>query len=130
MKRCCAIESRNLRDRCIEHWENQYGSAPPKALRTQTLSLAYAYEQQIAEQSPLSPKVLSQLLSASVKKAAPLHKTPGMRFVREWRGKEYTVDVHKDGYLYQNKRYKSLSEIARLITGTRWSGPRFFKANS
>jgi len=51
-----------------------------------------------------------------------------MRFVREWHGKEYAVDVLMGGYLYKNKRYKSLSEIAKLITGTHWSGPRFFKA--
>jgi hypothetical protein len=51
---------------------------------------------------------------------------PGTRLVREWQGKIHNVTVVEDGFLYNAKRYKSLSEIARLITGTRWSGPLFF----
>jgi len=51
---------------------------------------------------------------------------PGARLIREWQGETYKVMVVEDGFVYQGNRYKSLSEIARLITGTRWSGPRFF----
>jgi hypothetical protein len=46
--------------------------------------------------------------------------------VREWRGRMHEVIVLEDVYLWKGARYRSLSEIARLITGTRWSGPRFF----
>lgn len=46
--------------------------------------------------------------------------------MRRWRGRTYVVDVGDDGYRYDEKAYGSLSEIATLITGTRWSGPRFF----
>jgi hypothetical protein len=52
--------------------------------------------------------------------------TPGTRFIREWQGEMHQVAVENAGFLYRGKRYKSLSEIARRITGTRWSGPRFF----
>jgi len=52
--------------------------------------------------------------------------TPGTRFIREWQDEMHQVTVDKAGFLYRGKRYKSLSEIARRITGTRWSGPRFF----
>jgi hypothetical protein len=50
----------------------------------------------------------------------------GTRLVREWQGVEHTATVLVDGYEYQGRPYKSLSAIARAITGTRWSGPLFF----
>ena len=55
---------------------------------------------------------------------------PGSRLVRRWRGTTYCVDVLAGEYEYGDKRYKSLSEIAREITGVRWSGPRFFGCRS
>ena len=51
---------------------------------------------------------------------------PGTRLIREWRGHSHHVTVLGRGYSYAGKRYSSLSQIARLITGTRWSGPLFF----
>ena len=51
---------------------------------------------------------------------------PGTRLVREWRDQIYVVNVEDEGYEYKGTRYDSLSQIARLITGTRWSGPLFF----
>ncbi|WP_126176891.1 DUF2924 domain-containing protein [Tsuneonella rigui] len=50
----------------------------------------------------------------------------GTRIIREWRGKTYVVEVADDGFLHDGARYASLSHVARAITGTRWSGPRFF----
>jgi hypothetical protein len=54
---------------------------------------------------------------------------PGTRLVREWRGKTYEVMVENDGFLFRGQCFGSLSKIASLITGTRWSGPRFFGLN-
>lgn len=54
----------------------------------------------------------------------------GTRLMREWQGVEHHVTVLEDGFEYQGRRYKSLSAIARTITGTRWSGPRFFGLRS
>ncbi len=51
---------------------------------------------------------------------------PGTRLIREWRGEMHTVTVTEDGFAYSGKTYKSLTEVARRITGTKWSGPRFF----
>jgi hypothetical protein len=51
---------------------------------------------------------------------------PGTRLVRQWRGRTFHVAVMDDGFLYDDRRYASLSQIAQVITGTRWSGPRFF----
>jgi DUF2924 family protein len=61
---------------------------------------------------------------ASLPNARPIK--PGTRLIRQWQGKTYQVTVGDLGYEYDGKRYGSLSEIARLITGTRWSGPLFF----
>lgn len=51
---------------------------------------------------------------------------PGTRLVRRWHSKAYHVLVLDDGFEYDSKRYASLSQIARAITGAQWSGPRFF----
>jgi Protein of unknown function (DUF2924) len=51
---------------------------------------------------------------------------PGTRLVREWRGRTHVVTIEEKGYEYKGCHYESLSEIARMITGTRWSGPLFF----
>jgi hypothetical protein len=52
--------------------------------------------------------------------------TPGTVLIREWHGVSHRVTVLKDGVLLRGARYRSLSEVARKITGSRWSGPRFF----
>ncbi len=54
----------------------------------------------------------------------------GTQFVRMHDGVERRVMVLEDGFEYQSCKYKSLSEIARIITGTRWSGPKFFGLKS
>ena len=54
----------------------------------------------------------------------------GTRLVREWRGRVHEVTVAADGFAWNGKRHRSLSEIARLITGTRWNGWVFFGLKS
>jgi len=56
----------------------------------------------------------------------PRNPVIGTRLVREWNGVEHVITVLKDGFDWQGRRYKSLSAIARDITGTRWNGYRFF----
>ena len=51
---------------------------------------------------------------------------PGTRLVREWNGRTHIVDVSEDGFVFDGKTYRSLSAIAKRITGAHWSGPRFF----
>jgi Protein of unknown function (DUF2924) len=55
-----------------------------------------------------------------------LQLSPGVEITREWKGVMHKVVVNDEGFLYLDKQYGSLSEVARFITGTRWSGPRFF----
>ena len=51
---------------------------------------------------------------------------PGSSLIREWRGKRHEVAVSADGFLYQGERFRSLSQVAHHITGTKWNGPVFF----
>ena len=55
---------------------------------------------------------------------------PGTRLVREWNGQTHTVLVYVDGVEWRDRRYRSLSVVAREITGAHWSGPRFFGLTS
>lgn len=56
----------------------------------------------------------------------PRKLTPGTRLVRDWHGAGHTVTVLDDGFEYGGKRWKSLTAIAKAITGAHWNGPRFF----
>jgi hypothetical protein len=52
--------------------------------------------------------------------------TPGTRLIREWNGRTIAVEVNESGFLWDDRSWRSLSEIAREVTGAHWSGPRFF----
>lgn len=56
----------------------------------------------------------------------PLVLSPGARLLREWNGRRHFVDVVEDGYVFDGRTYRSLSAVAKRITGAHWSGPRFF----
>jgi hypothetical protein len=56
----------------------------------------------------------------------PRKPIPGTRLLREWEGAEHSVTVLRDGFDWQGRRFKSLSAVARAITGTQWNGYRFF----
>jgi hypothetical protein len=120
----------------VEQWEAAVGQPPPKGISRRLLEFAAAYELQAKGGGRLKPALRRQLLQPAnpkggqkPRRTAPSDYLPkGTRLVREWHGRTYTVDVLDVGFLWEGGQYHSLSEIARAITGTRWSGPRFFKA--
>ncbi len=73
---------------------------------------------------------LERVASASGTIAEPVRRqialTPGTRLIREWNGRTIAVEVGESGFLWEDKTYRSLSEIACEVTGAHWSGPRFF----
>jgi hypothetical protein len=72
-------------------------------------------------------QLIADQTGGRVLKPKPVLKlTPGTILSREWKGRTHVVTVEAKGFSYEGKTYASLSEIARLITGTRWSGPRLF----
>lgn len=118
----------------VERWQKRFGHGPPKACGRALLELAEAYALQAAVFGGLNPSLRRQLEDEgrleTFPSAGELRKTPrlapGMRLVREWNGKTHHVDVIEKGFVWNGNRHKSLSAIAREITGARWSGPRFF----
>jgi hypothetical protein len=113
-------------------WLHVHKSAPP-AMTPDLLRRAVAYRLQEQAYGGLKPAVKRGLerLGAGLDRTEPvavgsLHIKPGTRLVRDWGGASHHVRVEEGGFFYRDQRYKSLSEIACTITGTKWSGPRFF----
>jgi hypothetical protein len=91
------------------------------------LRLALGYELQARAKGGLSRTARQQLDGSGDARPQAMPLTPGLRLVREWQGKVHVVTVDDAGAIHWNgQRWKSLSEVARAITGTRWSGPAFF----
>lgn len=91
------------------------------------LRLALAYEIQKDELGGLSRDTIRRLDIVATKGKLSVPPQPGMRFVREWKGQLHVVTVGEGGrIIWQDRRWRSLSEVARAITGTAWSGPAFF----
>ena len=105
-------------------WQNVTGFPIPK-VSPALLRLALAYELQVKAHGGLSRQVQRQLDAASRTRTRAV--VPGMRLAREWSGTVHIVTVDDAGAINWNGRsWRSLSEVARAITGTRWSGPAFF----
>jgi len=104
-----------------------YRRSPPAAFSRDLLIRAVAYRLQEQIRGGLSPetKLLLDRLARGKAQAARWIK-PGSTLVRSWGGQTHQVVVTAQGFLWNGSVHASLSEIARLITGTRWNGPRFF----
>jgi len=126
------------RDQLAIEWRRLYRRPPPVGLSRDLLIRAIAYRIQERALGGL-PQATKQRLrtlarrletegSAAVKTVRPLQS--GARLVRTWHGRTHRVTVCDDGFDYDGRRYRSLSQVAREITGTQWSGPRFFGLRS
>ena len=87
------------------------------------------WELQVRLIGKLSPKTERSLTQIASGKAPRATAKPGSHLVREWNGRTYQVEIVEDGYVMDGKTWRSLSAIARHITGAHWSGPRFFGVN-
>jgi hypothetical protein len=125
-----------------EKWRGLFGIDPPFKIRAGFLRRAIAYKLQAETFGGLSAGTRRKLLgiaqrasrrsgaiqSGSPPRSAPslARLSPGTRLVREWRGELQTVEVTSTGYLWGGGTYRTLSAVAVAITGTKWSGPKFF----
>jgi hypothetical protein len=122
------------REQLYTAWSEFFGSAPPAKLRRDLMIPILAYriqEQAFGSLKAAARNRLRQLAGGFAQGSGDLVKPnpspkPGTRLIREWGDQVHLVNVETKGYEYKGGRYKSLSQIARLITGTRWSGPVFF----
>lgn len=123
------------RSALINRWCELYKSEPPAKISQKLLRYAIAYrmqEQALGVLKPATRRILTQIAEGNTS-VFPTSSSikPGTRLLREWHGITHEVTITEHGISFQGKQYKSLSEVARIITGTRWSGPLFFglKAN-
>jgi hypothetical protein len=115
-------------------WERLFLKPPNPSLRREVLIPIVSYRLQEVAFGGLKGSFKRQLSALAqdgsegrkLLEGLTLRHKAGTRFVREWQGKLHEVSVLPEGYEYNGHIYRSLSEIARKITGTRWSGPAFF----
>ncbi len=119
-------------DELKAEWARRY-AAPTPNLSPDMLRLGIAYrlqEQRLGGVSRSTKMILRQLAAPpkhGVRKDPPPRKlTIGTRLVRDWHGIGHTVTVLENGFEYDGQQWRSLTAIAKAITGSHWNGPRFF----
>ena len=116
-----------------QEWRRLHQTPPPMRLSRDLLLRGIAYKFQERVLGGLSKSTLRKLQgsgsessSSTTKRRPRVSFKPGTRLVREWHGVTHTVVIIADGVEWRGQRYRSLSVVAREITGAHWSGPRFF----
>lgn len=117
-----------------ERWRVIYRTEPPRRISRDLLIRALAYriqEKALGGLKPSTRRLLARVASdASAHRRIQVIPRPALKrgtvLLREWHGTQHQVIVREDGIVFQGKPYKSLSKVAHRITGTKWSGPRFF----
>ena len=115
-------------------WRDLFDRVPSPALHRETLIPILAYRIQEKAYGGLKESTLKRLHELAKDYAngqksavqAMIRPKIGTRYVREYRGKLHEVTVLETGYDYLGRVYRSLTEVAKAITGTKWSGPVFF----
>lgn len=115
-------------------WRRHHRMSPPKRLSRNLLIRGIAYKMQERALGGLSRSILKKLEGLrSQDTTKPVSTSPSLRpgtkLIRDWGGTTHTVLVLKAGFEWHGKTYRSLSTIAKAITGAHWSGPRFFGLN-
>jgi hypothetical protein len=135
MTRIANLETMD-REALLALWAATLGGEAPARLSRPFLRRILAFELQARAQGGLPASVKRKLESLAAaqagghrgqpQKATSPKLKPGGRLLREWNGTTHVVDVVEGGFLWRGERHRSLSAIARAITGAHWSGPRFF----
>ena len=115
-------------------WQRHLGSVPPSHKSPEVIAMLLAWQVQaqlLGGFDAWTARRLRELAAGfdrdpDYKPSASVTLRPGLVLTRDWRGVRHRVLVQSDGFLHQGKIYKSLTLVARAITGTAWSGPRFF----
>jgi len=125
-------------DELKHRWGLLYGTKPPQKIHRSLLIAGVAHRLQENALGSLKSSVRRHMIQA-VSNPDTAHPSPhyanlrpgvGTVLVRDWGGVTHQAKVLEDGVLFRGKRFKSLSEVARVITGSRWSGLLFFGLKS
>ena len=119
------------RDGLRARWRTCFGRSAPAHLPRHLLLRLLAYRiqaQALGDLDPATVRALERAAGSQERAGAPAPERvrPGTLLVREWDGVPQRVMALEDGFAWNGTTYKSLSQVARAITGTRWNGPRFF----
>lgn len=121
------------RSKLLDMWHANFGKAAPVGIRRELIVPILAYRIQerayggLRKETILKLRQLARELDRKPSTSTRADRVKaGTRIVRQWRGQTLELTAVDGGWLYRGVTYKSLSEIARQITGTRWSGPLFF----
>lgn len=131
IERSLPAENTTDRTNLTRAWLQEYGAPPPKSLSQPLMARILAFDAQVKTQGGLDRKTAKRLKAQGPMtdgKPRPKAPTPspGTKLLREWNGVTHCVEVTETGFLWDGTPYRSLSAIARAITGAHWSGPRFF----
>jgi len=118
-------------------WTQKVGGKPPLSIGRDILALGIAYARQDQSQRGMAKRLMKELdrvlerallndRTESASSVVPALLRTGTILVREWRGSTHHVTVADDGFIWNGHTHRSLSSIARAITGTKWNGRRFF----
>jgi hypothetical protein len=144
---CVEVEIARLRGLDVKalrlRWRRSFGREPPASLPRHPLFAMLAYRLQAEAMGDLDAETVRFLkqvnLAPSKQAAVPLTQaferrtrdlSPGTVLTREWSGQHHRVMVLDRGFAWEGRTYSSLSEIAKVMTGTKWNGPRFFGLRS
>ncbi len=108
----------------LKEWQKTFGRPAPSGCHTSFLDKAIAWQQQAQKYGGLCAAERRRLLGESSSGNNNAHI--GTHLIRVWQSDTHQVTVLENGYQYKDRHWKSLSAIARAITGTPWSGPLFF----
>jgi len=117
------------RDALITLWKELFSEPVPWRASQSFMRHVLAFEVQCRQNTGLPTGFIKRLQKQAVgdqSKRSKLEPKPGGRLLREWNGITHVVDIADGHYVWKEQQYRSLSAIARAITGAHWSGPRFF----
>ena len=115
-------------------WQTLYHTQPPPSVHRVLLIQAISFKIQEGLFGGMST-VMKRKLKGLVQHLEDnnnhvfdpgINLKPGAQLIREWHGQSHCISVLEEGFDFNGQTYSSLSKIAKEITGTRWSGPRFF----
>ncbi|MGO8753169.1 MAG: DUF2924 domain-containing protein [Thermoguttaceae bacterium] len=114
-----------------ERWTALFNTDPPAQNRAHMVKcLAYRIQELaydgLSEETQAQLREIAEGYEQASKRNNKNGPVTGTRLLREWNGERHEVTVTRGGYEYRGRPYKSLSAVARTITGTRWNGPAFF----
>ena len=113
------------RQALVERWQAVFGQPVPRYCHAELLRAALGWEIQAAA-AGLTRARRRRIVQALRRPAGSPALSAGTQLLREWNGQAHRVTVLDRGFDYHGRSYRSLSAVAHAITGTRWSGPRFF----